>query len=49
MGDIAGAMDDIGLALQLAETTTDTTVYQAIRTNYITEKYRRDSLAARKK
>lgn len=48
-GDIAGPIEDIGLALQLAETTVDTTVYQTIRTDYLTEKHRRDSLAVRKK
>ncbi len=48
-GDLQGALDDIGLALQFAEASADTLVYNALRADYLTEKYRRDSLAARRK
>ncbi len=48
-GDLQGALDDIGLALQLAEASADTLVYNALRADYLTEKYRHDSLAARRK
>jgi tetratricopeptide (TPR) repeat protein len=47
-GDLQGALDDIGLALQLAEASADTLVYKALRADYLTEKQRHDSLAARK-
>lgn len=48
-GDLQGALDDIGIALQLVASEADTLVYQDIRTRYLTEKFARDSLAARQK